>query len=570
MMRTLAEVRRPADTHIAALGSSLEELRRDRLELAEKVAGLTWDLGGLTYEMAVRDHYRLDVLARRAAELQEADAQLGEVERLLAAAEDGIHGTCRACGSVHSRGAAFCWHCGATLLADSRPSVLGEPGDSVSLHINYYSCRRLDDNHLICVGMLLPTSPLTPSLSATPLKSSTRCARLLGQGFTDPRAGWGRCAVCSRPPSIESSTSIEGFHVSAEDTLALFGGEEQAHPTDVDRLAVACYGRAMDHVAAMAIDPVLRLARSRDPRPALRGLLISSPGEPRPAGGAVRWDHRRDGVSSMWAGCQESRSDGRGVALASGRRSRRARGRTRRHGPSARHLDPSLSRWQRAHLAHRAVARSRSRRLLSAEFGSIEEYLGENTLAYYAALQSARSAISRTETSPVGRFCIERTCAGRRRLARLRPRGAVASEELVQRRGWRELLVIGREQRRSAAPRALYAGRPRYLLPLPALTSAASWMRDCSCSAGRDAPLATTPARSCASLSMSMFSQMRLSSNAARAGPAWRLGLAPERLDCCSAGHRLRRLCLRRAWTDRPCPAWVWWAFAWSPRSRPP
>jgi hypothetical protein len=124
-MRTLTELRRPTDTHIAALGSSLEELRRNRLELAEKVAGLTWDLGGLTYEMAVRDHYRLDVLARRAAELQEADAQLGEVERLLAAAEDGIHGTCRACGSVHSRGAAFCWHCGATLLADSRPSVLG-------------------------------------------------------------------------------------------------------------------------------------------------------------------------------------------------------------------------------------------------------------------------------------------------------------------------------------------------------------------------------------------------------------------------------------------------------------
>jgi chorismate mutase len=123
-MRTLTELRRPTDTHIAALGSSLAELRRERLELAEKVAGLTWDLGGLTYEMAVRDHYRLDVLARRAAELQEADAQLGEVERVLAAAEEGIHGTCRACGSVHSRGAAFCWHCGARLLGEARPAVL--------------------------------------------------------------------------------------------------------------------------------------------------------------------------------------------------------------------------------------------------------------------------------------------------------------------------------------------------------------------------------------------------------------------------------------------------------------
>jgi hypothetical protein len=108
----------------SAQHGTLDALRRRRVELAERVAGLTWDLGGLTYEMAVRDHYRLDVLARRAAELQEADAQLGEVERLLAAAEGGIHGQCRSCGSVHSRGAAYCWHCGAPLLSEARPSVL--------------------------------------------------------------------------------------------------------------------------------------------------------------------------------------------------------------------------------------------------------------------------------------------------------------------------------------------------------------------------------------------------------------------------------------------------------------
>ena len=94
------------------------------MELAERVAALTWDLGGLTYEMAIRDHYRLDVLARKAAELQEADAQLGEVQRLLATAEAGVHGQCRSCGAVHSRGAAYCWHCGAPLLAEARPSVL--------------------------------------------------------------------------------------------------------------------------------------------------------------------------------------------------------------------------------------------------------------------------------------------------------------------------------------------------------------------------------------------------------------------------------------------------------------
>ncbi len=69
-----------------ALAPPAAELRRRRHELAQRVAALTWDLGGLTYEMAIRDHYRLDVLARRAAELQQADAELDEIQRLLAGA----------------------------------------------------------------------------------------------------------------------------------------------------------------------------------------------------------------------------------------------------------------------------------------------------------------------------------------------------------------------------------------------------------------------------------------------------------------------------------------------------
>jgi hypothetical protein len=115
---------------VQAPGGSLAELRNRRLQLAEQVAGLTWDLGGLTYEMAIRDHYRLDVLSRRAAELQQVDAELGEMERLLGAAEAGVHGQCRSCGAVHSRGAAYCWHCGAGLLQEARPSMLAREGAS--------------------------------------------------------------------------------------------------------------------------------------------------------------------------------------------------------------------------------------------------------------------------------------------------------------------------------------------------------------------------------------------------------------------------------------------------------
>src|SRR5271156_4456405 len=105
----------------AALSGSIAELRQRRRMLAERVAELTWDLGGLTYEMAIRDHYRLDVLARRAAELQEADAQLGGVHRRLASSQAGVHGQCSSCGAVHSRGAAYCWQCGAPLLSEGRP-----------------------------------------------------------------------------------------------------------------------------------------------------------------------------------------------------------------------------------------------------------------------------------------------------------------------------------------------------------------------------------------------------------------------------------------------------------------
>ena len=50
------------------------DLQRRRDALAEQVTELHWDLGGLTYEMAIRDHFRLDVLVRRAAILQERDA----------------------------------------------------------------------------------------------------------------------------------------------------------------------------------------------------------------------------------------------------------------------------------------------------------------------------------------------------------------------------------------------------------------------------------------------------------------------------------------------------------------
>ncbi len=107
------------------------ELQRRRDELAEQVTELHWDLGGLTYEMATRDHFRLDVLVRRAAVLQERDAELAELERLLALQDSASAGSCPGCRAPHSRGAVFCWQCGATLMQQAPSTampVLGVPG----------------------------------------------------------------------------------------------------------------------------------------------------------------------------------------------------------------------------------------------------------------------------------------------------------------------------------------------------------------------------------------------------------------------------------------------------------
>jgi hypothetical protein len=95
------------------------ELHRRRDELAEQVAELQWNLGGLAYEMAIRDHFRLDVLMRRAAMLQERDAELAEVDRLLHMQQSAVAGNCASCGAVRSRGAVFCWQCGAQVMERS-------------------------------------------------------------------------------------------------------------------------------------------------------------------------------------------------------------------------------------------------------------------------------------------------------------------------------------------------------------------------------------------------------------------------------------------------------------------
>ena len=59
------------------------ELIAERERLTERFVLMQSELGGLFYEMAIRDHLELELLVARAAELQRLEAELRDVEQRL-------------------------------------------------------------------------------------------------------------------------------------------------------------------------------------------------------------------------------------------------------------------------------------------------------------------------------------------------------------------------------------------------------------------------------------------------------------------------------------------------------
>jgi len=60
------------------------ELAAERDRLTEQLALMQSELGGLFYEMAIRDHLQLDLLVERAAAMQGVETELREIEERLA------------------------------------------------------------------------------------------------------------------------------------------------------------------------------------------------------------------------------------------------------------------------------------------------------------------------------------------------------------------------------------------------------------------------------------------------------------------------------------------------------
>lgn len=256
-----------------------------------------------------------------------------------------------------------------------------------------------------------------------------------------------------RASSVEGSTSIEGFSVGPGEAVALVSGDLQVDPDDENRQAVACYARAMDHVGVMAADAsfgwldrvILDLHFD-----ACSFQRDQSPG---------RWRTGPVGVTG---------SDGRLVYQA----------------PAASEVpslmaevvewlqtgDPDAHVVVRAAMAHLHVVAVHPFRdgngrisrivqslvlaregLMSPEFGSIEEYLGEHTADYYAALNETHGPEYQPErdASSWVAFCVKAHLAqARQRLAQIEDAATrwTRLEQLVESRNWPDRLVIALEQ----------------------------------------------------------------------------------------------------------------------------
>jgi hypothetical protein len=119
--------------------------------------------------------------------------------------------------------------------------------------------RRLDAYtfNRLTLTMLFRTPPITAELRAR-LDELDELRSALGREVSRPVRWMGALRRQVRASSVGSSTAIEGYRVSPDDAIALVSGEEAVDPDDENRMAVASYSRAMDHVGVMARDPEFR------------------------------------------------------------------------------------------------------------------------------------------------------------------------------------------------------------------------------------------------------------------------------------------------------------------------
>lgn len=257
-----------------------------------------------------------------------------------------------------------------------------------------------------------------------------------------------------RASTAESSIEIEGFSVPAGETLALASGEEPPDPGDDGRMALSCYGRAMDHVGAMAADPDFRwLDRvildlhfdacyfQKDKRPGLyrqAGIEVTAPD----GGGAAYVGPSHADVPGLMSEVVDWLARGDLDAHVAVRAAM-----AHLHVVSVHPFADGNGRISRI-VQSLVLARDG---LVAPEFGSIEEYLRQHTDDYYATLRKVQggSYLPERDASPWVRFCVKAHIEqARARLAQIDEAGErwARLEEIVERRRWPDRLVIALEQ----------------------------------------------------------------------------------------------------------------------------
>lgn len=321
--------------------------------------------------------------------------------------------------------------------------------------------------------MIFLTPPVNRSIARQLVELDKLRARLGEEaGIAGP---WlGRLRREWRAFSAESSIEIEGFHVPADEVLAVASGNEPPDSRDEDRMALSNYARAMDHVGVMADDPTFRwvervvldlhfdacyFQKDKDPGRYRRGgIEVTSPRGGRPAyigppheevpalmGEVVEWLDRGDVEAHVAVRAAMAH-----LHLVSVHPFRDGNGRVAR-------IVQSLV------LAREGV--------LAPELVSIEEYLARNTDAYYATLEQVQGGTYQPgrDAAPWVRFCIQAHLdQARRRLAQLEQAGRRWSflEELVEQRKWPDRLVVALEQSIfTGVDRASYAAEAEVSAP---------------------------------------------------------------------------------------------------------
>lgn len=256
-----------------------------------------------------------------------------------------------------------------------------------------------------------------------------------------------------RASTVEGSTAIEGFSVAPGEAIALVSGREPGDPEDENRMAVASYARAMDHVGAMAGDPAFRwldrviLDLHFD---ACAFQRAEKPGRWRTGGVGITGSDGRlaykapdaDDVPGLMEEVVEWLATGDLDAHVVVRAAM-----AHLHVVSVHPFHDGNGRVSR--IVQSLVLASEG--LMSPEFGSIEEYLASHTADYYEALNEAHGPTYQPDRDVTGwiSFCVDaHLTQARQRLAQIEDAAArwTKLEGLVDSRNWPDRLVIALEQ----------------------------------------------------------------------------------------------------------------------------